>query len=492
MASHLRRQRRRPRGYAGYRCRRGVERIVEVAAPLAHSPRNFFARFVARRRPCVLRSFAYFADLGIVSSHVGDPAGFCGALRRIAGDAMVRVEVRCLQGPRPFGLGRERRVRLKRFLDRATRRARRAEPCEWYLTTQDLDEDEEGRPSLAAMPSAALLTHGGCPLRPPVLPTLIPANFNLWIGAAADLDSSGLHHDFHDNLLVLVCGAKRLRLWDPSRTRDLRPAGGAPRRVFPNGRIVYASRPRVRQDGRDRDADEASRIARCLDEADDDDDIDRLLDRALDIETTTTTTKTKTSARERMGPPDNFARLPTTTAARTLPRLRAVDLRPGDAIFIPAGWWHDVQSRGGLHAAFNYWFHPPDTPSFSRPYASNFWHADFQTRLKDDPLLCYLVVDVYCILLPLLLVVAVFVVLGHEAPGSWHGAVEEEKTAARDPTNATSIVGSFEQLLVVRIPFLGWRDARHSSTLALTSSTLKCRLASSVRRWVVVVSNTGS
>jgi hypothetical protein len=28
--------------------------------------------------------------------------------------------------------------------------------------------------------------------------------------------SSGLHHDFHDNLYVLLAGRKRFRLWPPS------------------------------------------------------------------------------------------------------------------------------------------------------------------------------------------------------------------------------------------------------------------------------------
>lgn len=35
---------------------------------------------------------------------------------------------------------------------------------------------------------------------------------NVWIGSSADGSSSGLHHDFHDNLYSLLRGRKRFRL----------------------------------------------------------------------------------------------------------------------------------------------------------------------------------------------------------------------------------------------------------------------------------------
>ena len=43
--------------------------------------------------------------------------------------------------------------------------------------------------------------------------------------------------------------------------------------------------------------------------------------------------------------------------------------------------------------AFNYWFHPPDAVAGSgddggvidpsKPYKSNFWHRDWESRLRD-------------------------------------------------------------------------------------------------------------
>jgi hypothetical protein len=42
------------------------------------------------------------------------------------------------------------------------------------------------------------------------------------------------------------------------------------------------------------------------------------------------------------------------------------DARPGDAVFIPEGWWHQVDSEIGT-SAVNYW-----------------WRSDFSRRLNDD------------------------------------------------------------------------------------------------------------
>jgi len=203
------------------------------------------------------------------------------------------------------------------------------------------------------------------------------------MGATTNLqeDSSGLHHDFHDNLLVLVCGRKRFLVWDP--TANMRPAGGPPVRLYANGRPVYASSPDVHADGRDFAADKAATVRKRLDDvaADDDELLERLLDDALDAETRPSPRK------RRRKTPDNFATL---SSEDGYPRggLAEFVLGPGDALYLPCGWWHEVRSGGGVHCAFNYWFHPPDFRApFHDPYRSPFWRDDWQRRSQDDPLL---------------------------------------------------------------------------------------------------------
>ena len=52
--------------------------------------------------------------------------------------------------------------------------------------------------------------------------------------------STGLHHDYHDNLYVLLRGKKRFRLYPPSLA-DRMYVHGQLQRVHPNGRIVHKS-----------------------------------------------------------------------------------------------------------------------------------------------------------------------------------------------------------------------------------------------------------
>jgi Cupin-like domain len=50
--------------------------------------------------------------------------------------------------------------------------------------------------------------------------------------------SSGLHHDFHDNLYVLLRGCKRFRLYPPTAVQRMYTYGQV-RQLYSNGRIVY-------------------------------------------------------------------------------------------------------------------------------------------------------------------------------------------------------------------------------------------------------------
>ena len=56
----------------------------------------------------------------------------------------------------------------------------------------------------------------------------------------------------------------------------------------------------------------------------------------------------------------------------------ACDVRAGEMLYLPCGWFHEVTSYGE-HAAINYWFHPPDTREFDRPYAARgYWDAEWR------------------------------------------------------------------------------------------------------------------
>jgi hypothetical protein len=68
-------------------------------------------------------------------------------------------------------------------------------------------------------------------------------NYNLWWGRAlaAQESSSGLHHDFHDNLYVLLCGRKRFLLVSPKYALQLDTVGDI-EKVLPNTTRIQTTR----------------------------------------------------------------------------------------------------------------------------------------------------------------------------------------------------------------------------------------------------------
>lgn len=101
-------------------------------------------------------------------------------------------------------------------------------------------------------------------------------------------------------------------------------------------------------------------------------------------------------------PPDNFSRIGSskTKDLKPWPLFRSTqgtdcEVKAGQMLFLPAGWFHDVTSMSGetddsqsvpttrFHMAFNYWFHPPAPAggeSFSKPYDSDFWKTEWDSR----------------------------------------------------------------------------------------------------------------
>ncbi|KAK0551571.1 hypothetical protein OC845_002151 [Tilletia horrida] len=129
------------------------------------------------------------------------------------------------------------------------------------ISVQQSDSEEEpDLDDILPSPTHALVTD--FPAQPKLTGGLVLQQCNLWLGSSAspttDLSarpvstsatspsplpgkSSGLHHDFHDNLYALLAGRKRLLLFPPSAHRFLHPRGPI-LRVHKNGLIVYGPR----------------------------------------------------------------------------------------------------------------------------------------------------------------------------------------------------------------------------------------------------------
>eukprot|EP00520_Triparma_pacifica_P002309 CAMPEP_0118636812 /NCGR_PEP_ID=MMETSP0785-20121206/2826_1 /TAXON_ID=91992 /ORGANISM="Bolidomonas pacifica, Strain CCMP 1866" /LENGTH=117 /DNA_ID=CAMNT_0006527971 /DNA_START=14 /DNA_END=363 /DNA_ORIENTATION=- len=99
---------------------------------------------------------------------------------------------------------------------------------QYYLTTQDLGVSPDGRPNLMSSPCTELFSNGDFPLVPSIIGNLIPMNYNIWMGSTPSSStgtSSGLHHDYHDNLYVLLRGRKHFRILPPSAAPSMLTKG---------------------------------------------------------------------------------------------------------------------------------------------------------------------------------------------------------------------------------------------------------------------------
>ena len=124
---------------------------------------------------------------------------------------------------------------------------------------------------------------------------------NLWLGYA-DVTRGALHSDEDDNVLAVTRGTKSVLLISPQHVAAVAP-------IMPPAAVTKSGR----------------------------------------LE----------GAREGAMPVSAYFALGGDAAAEAVPSQVEVELNAGDALFIPAGWWHRINTRageGGTHAAVNFWF----------------------------------------------------------------------------------------------------------------------------------------
>lgn len=272
--------------------------------------------------------------------------------------------------------------------------------------------------------------------------------------------SSGLHHDYHDNFYLLLRGRKRFRLFSPDCAPHL-ATWGSPERIHPNGRVSYVGNETradgvplesLREmeldmaamaaagggdDGSDGDDDEEEEelvLGKGFDYVSDDedgddfdegnqkDDFDDIMGQEGEVQegekdrskksppssaAATNDGKDDQQPDER---PDSFSRIdPCRTDKKKLekefPAFSSckevtVEIKAGQMLFLPAGWFHEVTSYsnstattgddknndgdplGDCHMALNYWYHPLDAPNnYANPYQDDFWKKEEHQRL---------------------------------------------------------------------------------------------------------------
>eukprot|EP00240_Pyramimonas_obovata_P013098 CAMPEP_0118930864 /NCGR_PEP_ID=MMETSP1169-20130426/7406_1 /TAXON_ID=36882 /ORGANISM="Pyramimonas obovata, Strain CCMP722" /LENGTH=244 /DNA_ID=CAMNT_0006873285 /DNA_START=160 /DNA_END=890 /DNA_ORIENTATION=+ len=220
--------------YAGWRPSAGCAALNRVHIN-SITPREFFDAYVAKRRPVVIEGYLQ------EDTHAGKLVNWKkdSYLLDKAGDAQVRVEVResTSQG---FAARQYTPMKFRKFMEGFTARNELH-----YLTTEAVCEDEQGRLEVISPPVDSLLED--IPLSPPIMGHQLLASLNMWMGNSREGASSGLHHDYHDNLYVLLRGCKRFQMYCPGDAPKMY-TNGALARVHSNGRINYEGDP-TRADG---------------------------------------------------------------------------------------------------------------------------------------------------------------------------------------------------------------------------------------------------
>ena len=319
-------------------------------------------------------------------------------LNKHAGDQTVMVEHRSTTSDN-YGQGNEIPMKFSQFLHLLEKGDELH-----YLTTQDVQSNDDGRPDLLPVFMKAL--SDDFPIRPHLMGKLIPQNINLWMGnnTKPTGSSSGLHHDYHDNLYIVLSGRKRFRLFSPNDTQNLYTRGEL-LKVHPNGRINYvgeettaygadlgadvAAKAAARQKKAEERLQEAERAVRegrngAEDELEKaEEELEKAMDALIDLEEDDSNDesidnesseifsgKKRRLVDKTVKNPNNFSRIPTdvlndsTNCSNEYSLLQKAKMAycyvsAGEMLYLPASWFHEVTSYGGkgasCHLALNYW-----------------------------------------------------------------------------------------------------------------------------------------
>lgn len=222
-----------------------------------------FRRAVAMRMPVI------FTDL---LPDVNKDLGNIDVLKKEAGDCTVFVEHGQQQKERvEFGTGKKHPMRFGAMLEELEKGKNHL-----YLTTVPLEEDEDGlNKEFFSTPLTHLTKYFA--MSPSIAAPLALSTINLWLGNSKEGSSSNLHHDFHDNIYLLLEGKKRFLIAAPDETEKMYPHGSVAT-IHPNGLINYFpvltrpdGHPLESTFGSDSDDDDGSAFDEGSDDAEDSD-----------------------------------------------------------------------------------------------------------------------------------------------------------------------------------------------------------------------------
>ncbi|CDK26855.1 unnamed protein product [Kuraishia capsulata CBS 1993] len=272
-----------------------------------------------------------------------------------------------------------------------------------------LQEAESRCSDLFQPPLTCLLTNPDIlPLNVKLFEALVPQQVNLWMGLTAEETSSsafqadltkpdlglgkrvpfgtssGLHHDHSDNLYIPVTGCKRFTVYSPSEYKQMYTVGRV-NQLYNSGVIDYHPDERA-PNWRTTNADGSMTDCNTYEENLHESGAESALKCDQDPPSFSRVPPLLANI-DQVSDPEVKKQLTDVANVRFPGFLDAnslkIELNPGDALYLPAGWFHEVTSTGdfqdeipGIHTAINYWFAPPDGTA-EKPYTTPFWRNDF-------------------------------------------------------------------------------------------------------------------
>ncbi|KAG7661491.1 uncharacterized protein J8A68_004950 [[Candida] subhashii] len=278
------------------------------------------------------------------------------------------------------------------------------------------------------------------PTIPDLFSSLIPQQINIWMGSTSPGEnqfaidpkdeklglgkqlpgkikgtSSGLHHDHADNLYVPISGRKRFTLFSPADALKLSTVGEI-RKIYNSGIIDYEPNENavgwrsLRDDG----AMVEEIIRWKLDSLEEEEQSEERRKLLEELQWMIKNRKSAKKSEEKRDPP-SFSKIPPALlhlddiedvktknkivkfAEEHFPGFLELNkyvvwLEPGEMLYLPAGWFHEVSSfassegsnnvKDRAHIAINYWFIPPNSDEFKKCYSDSYWTEDWERTQK--------------------------------------------------------------------------------------------------------------
>ncbi|VWU48269.1 JmjC domain-containing protein, putative [Hepatocystis sp. ex Piliocolobus tephrosceles] len=336
------------------------------------SAEHFYLNYILKRKPCLLKR------KNIIKNKHNIDIKF---LKENIENVPVELEQKVSNS---FGTGEKKKMNFHEFLSLIEKGN-----TDYYLNTQYIKENAYFPTDFCNSITRQIINY--LPKQLEIMGNLEIYQYNIWIGKNEDKDlKTFLHHDYHDNIYVLLKGKKIFRIYSPNFANLLKMNGNI-YRIYNNGLITYS--PFIRSDGSNyldvykkkmdrvyRDMNIMTKqinkknnllkhkaIEQSMDKAEQI--LNKLEDNILNYKIRKSKFRYKNNARDDI--PNHFCLINTiekkqeddifTDTTEIQKRYIEVCVDEGDILYLPCGWFHEVKSfsNNEYHLAFNYWYYPP-------------------------------------------------------------------------------------------------------------------------------------